>query len=100
MKLKIWSIFVKIIINQNYFVYENHYYENKKGLTIGAPLSLMLSVEIYLQQLEENVILTPKSIHPTYQLLVHVCRRCQISVCWYCQTNRPTHATTHTCVQR
>ena len=76
---------VKMIINQNYFVYENHHYENKNGLAMGAPLSSILS-EMYLQHLEENFILTTKN--PFIQHIKYWYRYVDDVICLFVGTAR------------
>ena len=55
---------VNIIINQNYFQYNNKLYSQKEGLVMGGPLSALLS-EIYMQNYETNNILN-NNIYCTY----------------------------------
>jgi hypothetical protein len=45
-----------LIIKQNYFSHEEHFWQQKEGLAMGAPFSALLS-EIFLQFIEENYIL-------------------------------------------
>ena len=46
---------LKIIIEQNYFQYNNQYFKPEKGITMRSPISGTLA-EIYLQLLEEKYI--------------------------------------------
>jgi hypothetical protein len=46
---------INIIIEQNYFQFNNKYYKQKEGLAMGAPTSAILS-EIYLQYIEHTHI--------------------------------------------
>jgi hypothetical protein len=46
---------VQIVLNQNYFRYENELYKQTDGLAMGAPTSSLLS-EVFLQSLEHNSI--------------------------------------------
>jgi hypothetical protein len=45
----------KIIIEQNYFKFDNGYYSQENGLAMGAPTSSILS-EIYLQYIENTAV--------------------------------------------
>jgi hypothetical protein len=47
------SNIINIIIEQNYFQFNNKYYKQKEGLAMGAPSSAILS-EIYLQYIEHS----------------------------------------------
>jgi hypothetical protein len=49
------SNIINIIIEQNYFQFNNKYYKQKEGLAMGAPTSAILS-EIYLQYIEHSHI--------------------------------------------
>ena len=44
-----------VIIEQNYFQYNNQYFKPDKGIAIGSPISGTLA-EIYLQLIEEQYI--------------------------------------------
>jgi hypothetical protein len=44
-----------IIIKQNYFQFQNTFYIQEEGLTMGA-LTSLISSEIYLQYIENTVI--------------------------------------------
>ena len=46
---------LKIIIEQNYFQYNNQYFKTEKGIAMGSPISGTLA-EIYLQLIEEQYI--------------------------------------------
>ena len=46
---------LKVIIEQNYFQYNNQYYKPEKGIAMGSPISGTLG-EIYLQLIEERYI--------------------------------------------
>jgi hypothetical protein len=46
---------INIIIEQNYFQFNNKYYKQKEGLAMGAPTSAVLS-ETYLQYIEHMYI--------------------------------------------
>jgi hypothetical protein len=46
---------INIIIEQNYFQFNNKYYKQKEGLAMGAPTSAILS-ETYLQYIENTCI--------------------------------------------
>ena len=43
----------KVILEQNYFTFDNKYYLQRDGLAMGSPLSGIL-VEIYLNHIETN----------------------------------------------
>jgi hypothetical protein len=45
---------LEIILKQNYFQYNNHFYQPNKGITMGSPISSMLA-EICLQYLVEQL---------------------------------------------
>jgi len=45
----------KIIIEQNYFKFENRYYSQENGLAMGSPTSSIFS-EMYLQYIENTVV--------------------------------------------
>jgi hypothetical protein len=47
---------VKIILNQNYFQYNDELYTQNEGLATGAPTSATLA-EIFIQYLEHNAII-------------------------------------------
>jgi len=42
---------LKVILGQNYFQHENHFYKPNKGIAMGSPISSTLA-EIYLQYFE------------------------------------------------
>ena len=46
---------IKLIIEQNYFQYNNQYYKPEKGIAMGSPISGTLA-EIYLKLIEERYI--------------------------------------------
>jgi len=46
---------LKVIIEQNYFQYNNQYFKPEKGIAMGSPISGTLA-EIYLQLIEERYI--------------------------------------------
>ena len=48
-------IILKMIINQNYFQYDDKFYKQKSGVAMGSPLSSTMA-EIFLQDLEQNRI--------------------------------------------
>ena len=52
----------KVILEQNYFTFDNKYYLQQDGLAMGSPLSSILA-EIYLNHIENNEILSPKNKH-------------------------------------
>jgi hypothetical protein len=52
----------KLIMEQNYFQHNSHFYKQTEGLSMGAPSSSILS-EIYLQFIEHNEILKILSDH-------------------------------------
>ena len=54
---------INVIINQNYFQYNNKLYSQKDGLVMGGPLSALLS-EIYMQNYETNNIINNKIYSP------------------------------------
>jgi hypothetical protein len=45
---------LRIILQQNYFQFDNQYYKQNIGLTMGAPTSAVIA-ETYLQHLEHNL---------------------------------------------
>ena len=51
---------VRLILNQNYFVYNNEFYEEKDGVAMGAPLSYTIAC-IFLNNLEETHIMSNKN---------------------------------------
>jgi hypothetical protein len=51
---------LKITLSQNYFIFNNEYYSQPDGLTMGSPLSGILS-EIYLNHIENKYILADKN---------------------------------------
>jgi hypothetical protein len=44
---------LKMIMNQNYFLYEGKFYKPTSGVAMGSPLSSVIA-EIFLQDLEQN----------------------------------------------
>jgi hypothetical protein len=46
----------KVVLNQNYFQYNNELYSQEEGLAMGAPTSSILA-DIYIQHLEHNGII-------------------------------------------
>ena len=46
---------LKVIIEQNYFQYNNQYFKPEKGIAMGSPISGTLA-EIYSQLIEERYI--------------------------------------------
>jgi hypothetical protein len=44
---------LEVILKQNYFQYNNHFYQPNKGIAMGSPISSTLA-KIYLQYLEEE----------------------------------------------
>lgn len=46
---------IKLVLNQNYFQYNNKYYKPTQGITIGSSLSCTLP-QIYLQYFEELMV--------------------------------------------
>jgi hypothetical protein len=44
---------LEIIWKQNYFQYNNRFYQPRKGVAMGSPISSMVA-EIYLQYLEDS----------------------------------------------
>ena len=46
---------LKLILKQNYFQYSNQFFQPKKGIAMGSPISSTIA-EIYLQFLEEIYI--------------------------------------------
>ena len=46
---------IKVILNQNYFQYNDKYFKPTKGIAVGSPMSSTLA-EIYLQLFEELTI--------------------------------------------
>ena len=52
----------KVILEQNYFTFDNKYYLQRDGLAMGSPLSGILA-EIYLNHIETNEILSTKNKH-------------------------------------
>ena len=53
---------LNIITKQNYFTYNNKYYTQNHGLTMGSPISSILA-EVFLQHLEKTKILTNNDRH-------------------------------------
>jgi hypothetical protein len=47
--------FLKVILKQNYFQYNNQFFQPKKGIAMGSPIS-STTADIYLQFLEELYI--------------------------------------------
>ena len=50
---------ISIITNQNYFTHNNSLYKMNDGLTMGSPISAILS-EIFLQNLDDKIQLIIK----------------------------------------
>jgi hypothetical protein len=50
------------VLEQNYFQFQDGFYIQKTGLTMGAPTSSILS-EIYLQYIEHNKIFENLTYH-------------------------------------
>jgi len=46
---------IKLVLNQNYFQYNDKYYKPTQGTAMGSPLSCTLA-EIYLQYIEELMV--------------------------------------------
>lgn len=59
---------LEIVLKQNYFQFNNKYYIQQQGLTMGSPLSSFLS-EIYLNHIENTHILSDNNHHAKNILL-------------------------------
>ena len=46
---------IRVILNQNYFQYNDKYFKTKEGIAMGSPNSITIA-EMYLQTFEELIV--------------------------------------------